>query len=55
MFFSFLSTIKVKPVDKMLKKNQLFMAYFTCLAEIKLLILSVFTLFLILDKIQDGG
>ena len=32
----------------MLKKNQLFMSYFTCLAEIKLLILSVFTLFLIL-------
>ena len=30
------------------------MSYFTCLAEIKLLILSLFTLFLILAKIQDG-
>jgi len=47
--FQLFSTIKVKLVDEMMQRNYL------QVKRKKLLILTVFTRFLILDKIQDGG
>ena len=48
-----LSGIEVNHVDKMMQSNYLFVILHV--KRKKLLILAVFTLFLILDKIQDGG
>ena len=53
MFFQLSSTIKVKLVDEMMQSNYLcVILHVKCK---KVLILTVFTLFLILDKIQEGG
>ena len=50
-FFQLFSTIKLKPVDKMTQSN-----YLCVILQVKRkLILTVFTWFLILDKIQDGN
>ena len=51
MFFQLLSTIKVKLEDKM---NQSTYVLFYMSSTKKLPVLAVFTLFLILGKIQDG-
>ena len=52
-FFQFFSTIKVKFVDEMMRSN--YLCVILHVQRKKLIILTVFTLFLILDKIQDGG
>ena len=51
-FFQFFSTMKVKLMDEMMQSN-----YWCVILHVKrlLLILTVFTWFLMLDKIQDSG
>ena len=47
------STIKVKLVDGMMQSN--YLCVILHVKRKKVLILTVFTLFLILDEIQEGG
>ena len=53
MFFQLFSTIKVKLVDEMMQSN--YLCVILHVKRKKVLIVTVFTLFLILDKIQEGG
>ena len=53
MVFHLLSGIKVNLVDKMMQSN--YLCVILHVKRKKLLILTVFTWFLMLDKIQDGG
>ena len=53
MFFQLFSTIKVKLADEMMQRN--YVCVILHVKRKKILILTVFTLFLILDKIQDGS
>ena len=53
VFFTLLSGIKVNLMDKMLQSN--YLCVILHVKRKKLLVLTVFTWFLILDKIQNGG
>ena len=53
MVFHLLSGIKVNLVDKMMQSN--YLCVILHVKRKKLLILTVFIWFLMLDKIQDGG
>ena len=52
MFFQLIPEIKVKLVDKVMQSN--YLCVILHVKRKKLLIVTVFTLFLILEKIEDG-
>ena len=53
MFFELFSTVKVKIVDEMMQSN--YLCVILHVKRKKLLLLTVFTLSVILNKIQDCG